>query len=80
MLGPSQKAILAWIKDHPRSSTEDIGNALYDITSMCAQGNTHPNRQRWALRILHKLKQDILVESHGGETVWEITEEGKRAL
>jgi hypothetical protein len=74
-LGPSQTAILAWLKEHPGSTSREVGMALYDQTSSCSLKNCSDrdyhlssrivrdsDRALWASRILQKLKRRGLVD------------------
>lgn len=69
ILGTSQMAVLAWLKAHPNAKSQEVGDALYDKTSMTAapfyaEGITTPRKQlraRWASRILQGLKKKGLV-------------------
>jgi hypothetical protein len=88
-LGPSQIAILAWLKEHPDSTSRDVGKALYDTTSICSpQNNRHlyphdlprvvkdSDKARWASRILQNLKKRGLVEfTDSNNPKWHVVEE-----
>ena len=64
-LGTSEKAVLAWLKEHPGSKSQGVGDALYDATSSCAKGPyadiiaTPLPRLRaiWASKVLQRLKK-----------------------
>jgi hypothetical protein len=89
-LGPSQTAILAWLKEHPGSTSREVGVALYDTVSSCSpQNNRHlfPNdpplraardsdKAQWASRILQNLKKRGLVGfSDINNPKWKVVEE-----
>ena len=59
-LGRSQQKVLDYIKEHPGTTTKEIGTALYDSTSSCAnwEHTEWPKekiRYRWAANIVRKL-------------------------
>ena len=66
-LGTSQKAVFDWLKDHPNSTSQDVGDAIYDTTSSCAIGYPHEwsidkVRRLWAAKLLSILVKKGLVE------------------
>jgi len=66
-LGTSQKAVFDWLKDHPNSTSQDVGDAIYDTTSGCAIGYPHEwpivkVRRFWAAKLLYILVKKGLVE------------------
>ena len=66
-LGKSQRAVFDWLKDHPNSTSQDVGDAIYDTTSGCAIGYPHEwpivkVRRFWAAKLLYILVKKGLVE------------------
>jgi hypothetical protein len=79
-LGTSQKAVLDWLKEHPRSKAQEVGDALYDKVSMCAGWKTDTAKPRlraqWASRLLQKLKKlDLVTFSDINDPKWSVKEE-----
>lgn len=68
-LGTSQQAVLEWIKEHPGSTAQEIGDAIYDQTSACAEWQTDWSKQKvrrqWAAKLLGILLKKGLVEKIG---------------
>ena len=78
-LGSSQRAVLCFLQDHPKATTQEVGNALYDkvseyaryVTSFTA---TDKHRYQWAQRILSVLRRKDLVEEVSRKpSCWECT-------
>jgi len=71
-IGPSQQAVLAWLKEHPSSTPQEIGDALYETVSSFPWKNQgwseeHARNKRllWAKRVCRTLKKRALIRGNG---------------
>ncbi len=61
-LGPSQRKVLEYIRNHPHCTARDVGKALYDSTSSCAargstrRGSREQLTTHWATEMVRQLK------------------------
>jgi hypothetical protein len=83
-LGPSQIAILAWLKEHPDSTVSEVGDACYRVSYYGKRGSCSDLQQnkrfraKWASRILQKLKKRGLVGfSDINNPKWKVVEGDK---
>jgi len=83
-LGPSQKAVLKWIREHPESKAQEVGDALYDEVCETNRYGGYGDlkstekqlHRRWASRILQRLKKLGLVIDDMNQEKWSATIDG----
>jgi hypothetical protein len=84
-LGKSELTVLAWLKRHPASKAQEVGDALYDTTSGCAKQPADVTitprkrlRASWASKVLQRLKKRGLANIDDyNDPKWSVTKAKK---